>query len=63
LKALGAPKGDGENNTAGLMDAFNDRVEKLRTEFAENLKNVDFNTNAKIDNIRDEFEKRINAMN
>lgn len=45
------------------MDAFNDRVEKLRTEFAENLKNVDFNTNAKIDNIRDEFEKRINAMN
>ena len=63
LKALGAPAGDGDgSNTAGLMKALNDRIEQLRTEFAENVKTVDFNTNAKVDIIRDDFEKRLNEI-
>lgn len=58
LKALGAPKGDDGNASAGLMDM----IEKMRVEFREKVKQHDFNMNAKIDLVKDDLAKRIEAL-
>jgi hypothetical protein len=42
LKALGAPKGNDGNPSAGLMDM----IEKMRGDFLDKLKQRDFNMNA-----------------
>ena len=58
LKSMGAPKGDGGYNSAGLIAI----VEKMKVEFDEKVKRHDFNMNAKIDMVNDDLIKRIEKL-
>lgn len=40
LKALGAPKGEGGNPGAGLLDTLNDITDKMRKEFDDKMDNL-----------------------
>lgn len=58
LKTMGAPQGDGVDNSAGLIAI----IEKMKVEFDEKVKRHDFNVNAKIDMVNDDLIKRIEQL-
>ena len=58
LKTMGAPTGDGVDNSAGLIAI----IEKMKVEFDEKVKRHDFNVNAKIDMVNDDLMKRIEQL-